>query len=1587
MAGEAGEEIPDSGAVFTFGKSKFADNAPSKFWLKNDVPLKIACGDEHTALITENGKLFMFGSNNWGQLGLGTKASVNKPTCVKALKSEKVKLVACGRTHTLVYTSRGNLYAAGGNNEGQLGLGDYEERASFQLVDFFTKRGPIKMLAAGSNMSAALMQDGKLYVWGDNSEGQIGLGKEAGAVIPQELSVGRRVAWVSCGYYHSAIVTVDGALFTFGERDCGKLGLSTTQLPNHKVPQHVGGISERVLQVACGGGHTVAFTENYLYSFGLGQFGQLGHGTFIFESCLPRVVEHFRKGRVKHITCGENHTAVLTDSGLLYTFGDGRHGKLGLGEENFTNQFKPTLCPRFLKYNVESVTCGGCHMLVLAKPRIKGSEDVILEDDDITEDYLEKSYTELLGETVTQSNLNRSFSARVRRRERERSPEQFGMMFRTLPPLSSGYLSASLPVSSQTLPPRFPPMELHSKRDSSGLQRNGLHHSTGKVMKEQEVDGKSSAVENSEDSESVQDLGETTDLLNLTHVIKMDPGEKSLTLSPVQKKKVKVVKMHGKEVGQPAQHPARSTRHKALPTELLRSPSGKSLLGDSPLSRSSYQSSQSWGSDKENALIALKESRPTRLSAESSRAKKETQPMSLADISRAKSLPRTPIHRAGPSKLMEIGGKSKSTKQPKGKTQPSQEELSKPGTKHHSVEMNCPEIDFDTKAVKSRGKAKFTSQGDSGKAGSKTHQESDSKGSKKNCEQKENVVKKNPKEDQAGKEIPREVAAKITQAKHIPVEAKSKISKVKSKPVLVQSKSPDTAESESKSSSKKYDKRDVSTRDISTRNKHHIQVYDPTKKTKPDPSLLLSKGNWNTQKTTKAQSMDTESVANATKSTKSESKLQSDTMRQNLLTGVTSFIQDVRPESPVRLLREVTTSQAQSRATASSSSQSAAQTKSGRPRPNALAGRTLSDASSITHASEAAEERPSKRTAATINVKPKPRPLGEETPKFQSGNEAKLSEEEKSSDRREREGEESGDESGQISQVEEGEEGSREITESEGLIKGGVESSSADDEESKTGDLTNNNESDEEGNYMTTRVSSNNGENKGEGKEVQSETDREQEQSEAESDGESSSVVEKGDEEEMSEINTNEKESEDEEQEEDESRVSEVEEKESSKEFGEEAGSRSEQEEGEEEESEEKESEDEQESAKSENDSEAEEDSSKETESGEEEGEEDDQEESSIPEEQEGSEGKEKSKAEDEEEGDEMESGNESEGEESAAGEEESGGTENDGGEKEEEEKESQEEEDADSKAGEEEETEEEEGEEDEDKGAEDSEAEKEDNEDEGAEENGEEDKEDEEDEGAEEDGEADKEEEDEGAEEDGEADKEDEDLEAEEDGEADKEEDDEGAEEDGEAEKENEEGAEEDSEAEKEQDDEDEGAEEDSEAEKEDEDEAEKEQDDEVEENSEAGTEEGEEAEEDNESENEEEEEEADEGAEEVEKEESGEEHEEEEDEAENEEDEDQEDEEEGEDEREQDDEEAREEEEEREEEAERENEEEEEEEPKKKGKGNKKAPKSKQETKKAKQSSRPQQGSAGRSQSDSDSQEPRQFWDDVLPQYLNLK
>uniref|UniRef100_A0A8C5U5L2 X-linked retinitis pigmentosa GTPase regulator n=1 Tax=Malurus cyaneus samueli TaxID=2593467 RepID=A0A8C5U5L2_9PASS len=445
--------VLESGAVFTFGKSKFAEDIPSKFWFKNDKPVLISCGDEHTAIITGKGKLYMFGSNDWGQLGLGSKNTVSKPTCVKDPNISvmffplKIKLFAlvCSFCITCVflYSERGNVYAAGGNSEGQLGLGDTEERTTFHIIRFFTNQHKIKQLSAGSYTSAAVTEDGQLFVWGDNSEGQIGLANEASVSVPCKVDVGKPISSVSCGYYHSALITADGELYTFGEAANGKLGLLPEQLKNNRVPQPVLGIVEKVNKVACGGEHTVVLTETDVYTFGLGQYGQLGHGTFVFESSVPKSVKHLKRHKICNIASGENHTAVIagmgvqnsgttSKNGLMFTFGDGRHGKLGFGEESFTNLFDPTLCYNFLKFTVLLVACGGCHMLVFAAPRPKGSE-VILED------LYEPRWTATIPKTSGDFVL-------------ERSPEQFVRMAQTLPPVGKSFLKSSLPVMSSTSP-------------------------------------------------------------------------------------------------------------------------------------------------------------------------------------------------------------------------------------------------------------------------------------------------------------------------------------------------------------------------------------------------------------------------------------------------------------------------------------------------------------------------------------------------------------------------------------------------------------------------------------------------------------------------------------------------------------------------------------------------------------------------------------------------------------------------------------------------------------------------------------------------------------------------------------------------------------------------------------------------------------------------------------------------------------------------------------------------------------------------------------------------------------------------------
>ncbi|CAL1688076.1 unnamed protein product [Lasius platythorax] len=366
------ETIPETGAVFTIGRSRFADNVASHFFIRKDPVVAIECGDEHSAVICQTGRLFVFGSNDWGQLGLGHKNHISKPSCVKILKPEKVTHVACGRAHTLICTGAQKIFTCGSNQEGQLGrensaIGD--SSSSPILVYDCGLAGPrIVEIAAGSHHSMVLTSDGGVVAWGSNLEGQLGLPGVSGLVNkPTKVPIPEPVKEISAGYYHSAFLTESGLVYVCGESESGKLGIDVN-FSTQVAPKQMQ-LPAPALHIACGGHHTLVLAENgNIYCSGSNASGQLGMGTNVNEIHLPKHLARgsLRNEKIVKIACGESHSAILTELGKLFTFGDGRHGKLGL-EENENNVHEVTLAVKYQELFITNVACGGCHTILVGR--------------------------------------------------------------------------------------------------------------------------------------------------------------------------------------------------------------------------------------------------------------------------------------------------------------------------------------------------------------------------------------------------------------------------------------------------------------------------------------------------------------------------------------------------------------------------------------------------------------------------------------------------------------------------------------------------------------------------------------------------------------------------------------------------------------------------------------------------------------------------------------------------------------------------------------------------------------------------------------------------------------------------------------------------------------------------------------------------------------------------------------------------------------------------------------------------------------------------------------------------------------------
>ncbi|XP_055323034.1 uncharacterized protein LOC129578445 [Sitodiplosis mosellana] len=108
-------DIPETGAVFTLGKSYLSENHQSYFFIKNDPIRKVIAGENQSAVICESGRLFIWGENQWNQLSAGSKEVIAKPSCVKEIKNlgYKVRNIAFGQAFSVILTENNKVFFNG----------------------------------------------------------------------------------------------------------------------------------------------------------------------------------------------------------------------------------------------------------------------------------------------------------------------------------------------------------------------------------------------------------------------------------------------------------------------------------------------------------------------------------------------------------------------------------------------------------------------------------------------------------------------------------------------------------------------------------------------------------------------------------------------------------------------------------------------------------------------------------------------------------------------------------------------------------------------------------------------------------------------------------------------------------------------------------------------------------------------------------------------------------------------------------------------------------------------------------------------------------------------------------------------------------------------------------------------------------------------------------------------------------------------------------------------------------------------------------------------------------------------------------
>lgn len=292
-----------------------------------------------------------------------------------------VAQVACGRYHTIARTENGLVFTWGGGKNGRLGHGDEKIRAQPTWVQHLKHERALSV-TAGYHNNLVLTEKGQVWSWGWGAHGQLGLGdikdRDTPTVI-EELSH-ERILMLSCGDRHSFAVTEDGKVYGWGSNEFGQLGCGKKHdtILRPCIIEGLQGL--KIIYISSGDRHSAAITNTgAVYTWGCGTDGQCGHGMFN-DVTRPKLVDKLIGKFIVDVKCGHNFSMVMTSDSEVFTWGNNTYGQLGNNGNGKSNM--PVKVINQSSASISKVSCGHFHCIMWMKlpsvhQRHSHDEDVI----------------------------------------------------------------------------------------------------------------------------------------------------------------------------------------------------------------------------------------------------------------------------------------------------------------------------------------------------------------------------------------------------------------------------------------------------------------------------------------------------------------------------------------------------------------------------------------------------------------------------------------------------------------------------------------------------------------------------------------------------------------------------------------------------------------------------------------------------------------------------------------------------------------------------------------------------------------------------------------------------------------------------------------------------------------------------------------------------------------------------------------------------------------------------------------------------------------------------------------------------------